>query len=559
MLRQALTEAPPASAGPPGARGIAVLAPPLRSHAAPRQRQRPRPPSRSRSPRKLYAGLFEQDRSLAHWALHYAQRVAAAVPEDETIVIQTSMSPSGRFHIGNFRDTVCAHLVQQALTRLGRRSSILLSFDDYDPVRVSVARLRDDLAGCEGLPLADGAHTRAICRRYIAELKAMDICPRAADDDGRGASGWDTHYQAERYRAGRYVELQRDAIRNARRIARLLGVAGPTSLFGAYCEQCGRDRTELLELRAFRVRYLCRTCDAVVTTSDVRRVKPRWTLDWTLRVVHERLSCEPAGQDHCSSGSTMDRTPPLFEQLYGRTQPVIVPYGLVRQFDTTAKISGSRGGGLTLTDLLRLMPPPLIRWLFARTNCKSDMRISLDRAAIYAYYDAFDRFVATAATSERARVLLELVGAGRSGAPPPFRTLVTLLQRHWYEPAGVERALGDIGPDGRARLAHAHAWLATYGRPNAWIVAGQVPESASAVAPDGRRMLEPGYLTGPRTRAEYRELYRALFGTHCGPPLRRILATFGEARVSAAIEDVAHNGRRPLRAQLLENLASGAT
>ncbi|MCA1568888.1 MAG: lysine--tRNA ligase [Chloroflexi bacterium] len=551
MLRGDVIEAAPESAANPGGRGVALLRPRLRSHVA----RRPGPGPR----RHAYAGLFEQDRSLAHWALHYAQRVASAVPEDEPIVIQTSMSPSGRFHIGNFRDTVCAHLVQQALTRLGRRSSILLSFDDYDPVRASAARARDDLAGCEGMPLAAGARTREICRAYIAELKAMDICPRQADADGRGAAGWDTHYQAERYRTGRYVELQRDAIRNAKRIARLLGVAQPTSLFGAYCEQCGRDRTELLALHADRVRYLCRTCGAIVTTSDVRHLKPRWTLDWTLRVVHERISCEPAGQDHCSSGSTMDRTPPLLEQVYGRTQPVIVPYGLVRQFDATAKISGSRGGGLTLSDLLPLMPPPLILWLFARTNCKRDMRISLERSAIYAYYDGFDRFVVSAATSERARVLRELVGARRGAPPPPFRTLVALLQKHWYDPAAVERALGDIGPEVRVRLAHAHAWLATYGRRHAWIVAGQAPGSSCAHPPNARRMLEPGYLSEPRTRAEYAELYRTLFGTHCGPPLRRILATFGEARVSAAIEEFARDGHRPLRAQLLENLGGRST
>jgi lysyl-tRNA synthetase class I len=505
--------------------------------------------------REAYAGLFEQDRTLPHWSFHYARRLAARVPPGETIVIQTSMSPSGRFHIGNFRDTVCAQLVGRALAALGRRSSILLSFDDYDRVRASTARARDDLSEGEGLPLAAGGRTRDLCRAYVAELKALGICPADADADGRGGTGWDTHYQAERYREGRYLELQRDAVEHAPALARLLGAVTPSALFSVYCEQCGRDRTELLELDPDGVRYVCRLCGAVATSRDLRHVKPAWAVDWTLRVVHERIACEPAGQDHCSAGSTMDRTPPVYERHYGRPQPVIVPYGVVRQFDGGAKISGSRGGGLTVSDLLRFLPPRLVVWLYARVNCRRDLRISLDRAAVHSYYAEFDRFLAAAARPGRARTLLGLIGGGGGDvAPlPPFRRVVSLLQAHWFDDAAVAAALGDDRPEVLERIAHARAWLSAYGRDRAWIVAGEVAEPPGAAAGAVGRLLAPGR----RTRADCEELYLALFGTRCGPPLARVVAAFGEERVAAALRELARSGRRPLREQVLANLDRG--
>lgn len=509
--------------------------------------------------RDAYASLFEQDRTLAHWSQHYARRAAAAVAPGETIVIQTSMSPSGAFHIGNFRDTVCAYAVHRALADMGRRSSILLSFDDYDRTRASTARARDDLAGREGAPLADGAHTRALCRAYIAELKAIGICPASADADGHGADGWETHYQAERYREGRYQCLQRDAIRLAPKLARLLAAGSPSALFSTYCEQCGRDRTEILELGVDRVRYVCEDCGAVATSRDMRRVKPRWAVDWTLRVVHERIACEPAGQDHCSAGSTMDRTAPVFTRVYGRPQPVIVPYGLVRQFAGTAKISGSRGGGLTLSDLLAVMQPRLILWLYLRRNCKSDIRISLDPAALFGYHAECDRLAGAAATSERSSALLALIAGAEAEAeiaadPLPFRTAVALLQARFFDREVVIRELGDERADVRARIDHAHAWLRTHGRAHAWIVAHAVADPPPVDARGAERLRVPGYFEGRRTRDEYRELYLALFATTSGPPLRRIVATFGEHAVAAAIEAVAQRGARPLRTRVLANL-----
>ncbi|MGN9838485.1 hypothetical protein ACTMTI_10240 [Nonomuraea sp. H19] len=493
-----------------------------------------------------YADLFKQDRSHPHWAYDYAQRLIERHGPGRRVVIQTSMSPSGRFHVGNFRDTACAYLIHRALRRLGQDSLILLSFDDYDPIRPSQAARQPELAGYGARPLgAATERSTRICRRYIAELKRMGICPAEADADGRtpADAAWQTHYQHERYLAGTYVLLQSRYLRGAGKLGKLLGQA-PEHLFSVYCEQCGRGTTRNLELGRDRVRYACDSCGALTTTRRIELVKPAWALDWTLRVTHEGIDCEPAGQDHCSAGSTMDRTRVIYREYLRAHQPVIVPYGLVRQSGERGKISGSRGGGLTLSDLMRVMPPQLILFLYGRPNCLSDFRIGLDFPAFVSYYDAYDRFLAKArAGDRRAAVLHGLITdeGDENVALPGMRRVLGLLQSCCYD---VERVTAILGPAAAERVRHAHAWLASHGP--RWI------DRTAAAAPEG--LLPDGDLPERWDRGSYRTLYLTLFGTESGPPLRRLTEIFGRDALVAAVRAYRDHGERPLRARVLAQL-----
>ncbi|MEU3100933.1 lysine--tRNA ligase [Streptomyces griseoflavus] len=508
--------------------------------------------------------LHAQDRTAPHWALDYARRLADRHPPQHRILIQTSMSPTGYFHVGNFRDTVCAHLVHRALTRMGRRSAILLSFDDYDPVRESQAARDPELAGHGGRPLA--AHRERatrICRAYVAELRAAGILPAGADADGRMPPGgaWETHYQYERYRAGVYRELQRRYQRDAGRLAGLLGRADGRDLFAVYCLQCGRGTTEIHRLDAASARYHCRSCGARLTVTGPERVKPSWALDWTLRVAHEGIDCEPAGQDHCSAGSTMDRTRPVYDGYLGLAQPVIVPYGLVRGGRGTGKISGSSGDGPYVRDLLAVHPAPMVLWLYAHRNCLADLRIGFGADVFFGAYDAFDRFLRAVPGDGRARVLWELLSdedpAARA-ALPRMRTVVGALYAHGGDP---EAALAHLTRrhDGcdrgllAERVAHAGAWLATHGAARYGGAAG--PAAAPGRAVDVlieqlRAHTGPGAPRAERTVAEFREIYRALFGTERGPRLDTLVDALGPRAVTDALAAYRENGERPLRARV---------
>lgn len=524
---------------------------------------RPRPAAHDR---EGYASLFAGDRSAPHWAVDYARRLAERHPASHVIVIQTSMSPTGPFHVGNFRDTACAHLVHRALLRMGRRSQILLSFDDYDPVRPGSVPGQD--GRCLG---ALGERSRRLCRQYLAELTRAGICPPDLDADGRGAhEQWQTHYQHERYLAGEYATLQRTYQRDAARLTALLNGSRPERLFAVYCEACGRNTTTIEVLGSERVGYRCRSCGTARATTDPGPVKPIWAVDWTLRVAHEGIDCEPAGQDHCTAGSTMDRTRPVFSDYLHRPQPVIIPYGLVREPGQHRKISGSTGGGLRLGDLLDVMPARMVLWLYGRAPARSDIRIGLDWATMHAAYAAFDAFVDAAAHGGRAAALHELVTDDPPHARlPRWRSVLGALHASSYDPAAACEHLVPGDSPLRAlvaeRVEHARAWLARHGRDRCWIVrdvaadrpAGPEIPTAAGVPPEppepsGHRPpgaspeLFPGGPAELAPQVSPEQIYRALFGTRCGPPLRRVREQFGAAQVATALAAASEGaGDRP--------------
>lgn len=555
--------------------------------------------------------------------MEYARRLADRHPPHHRVLIQTSMSPSGYFHVGNFRDTVCAHLVHRALRRMGRRSAMLLSFDDYDPVRTGQAARDPELAGHGGRPLGEHRERAArICRTYLAELRAMGILPPEADEDGRTPPGgdWQTHYQYERYRAGAYRTVQRRFQRDADRLAALLGKDDGRDLFAVYCLQCGRNTTEIHRLDRRAARYRCLSCGAELTARDPADVKPSWALDWTLRVAHESIDCEPAGQDHVSAGSTMDRTLPVYESYLGFPQPVIVPYGLVRAEHGSGKISGSRGGGPYVRDLLAVHPVPLVLWLYARRDCLADLRLGFGPAAFLGAYEEFDRFARSASGDgpgpERARdrVLWELLTDEEPdgyGTLPRMRTVLGALYAHGCAPEAARRHLAARHPRAdepllAERIRHALTWLTTHGRDRYWPASPQVPADSQAsaapqapadpqvpaapqalaspqvpadpqdsAAPQAPANPQPPAIpqapaaspldplidrlrthTGPgapharRTRAEFREIYGALFGTEHGPRLDTLADVFGPAVLADALEAYRDRGERPLCVEL---------
>jgi lysyl-tRNA synthetase, class I len=495
--------------------------------------------TRARKSLGLQDDLFGPVPAAPHWSISYARMLTARHPPRHRILIQTSMSPSGPFHVGNLRDTACAVLVHRAILSLGRSSSVLLSFDDYDPVRTGPA---------QGFPLADvGTSASSACVDYTCALIALgwappDLVESSANQSISGDGDWRIHYQAARYRSGTYRLLQRRFQRKASKLARLLKVSQAEALFAVYCENCGLNKTDILSLTSSRVRYACRSCGGMWTTRDLSVVKPSWALDWALRVAYEGIDCEPAGADHTSAGSTMDRTVPIYQRFLRLPRPVIVPYGVVRGLDG-AKFSGSRKVGLTPADLLSVLTGPMVLWWFARAAPSSDLRIGLTFSAMSRWYDEYDRFLmrlGTPSTSDRDASLATLVDADLLEIDlPGWRRIVGLLHARCYD---VEAAMAALWPREqfgasadvlRARLRRALLWIARFGLDQSWLMKHRA--AGPVTAAETGELLRGNQLTDGWDRTRYELAYRALFGTHSGPPLRVLIKQFGEETIVDAL------------------------
>jgi len=70
-----------------------------------------------------------------HWSDEIANKLISMHPDKDEFVLAAGTSPSGTVHIGNFRDAVTVYFVAKALRKKGKKTVLLLSWDDYDRFR----------------------------------------------------------------------------------------------------------------------------------------------------------------------------------------------------------------------------------------------------------------------------------------------------------------------------------------------------------------------------------------------------------------------------------------
>jgi hypothetical protein len=216
-----------------------------------------------------------------------------------------------------------------------------------------------------------------------------------------------------------------------------------------------------------------------------------------------------------------------------------------------------------LAGLAGTHPPRLHAWLRSRAAAGEPVDLGTGRAAVFARYAEYDRFVSEARTSPRLRARHDRTSdvplADVPVRMPPFPRVVAQLQARCFDPRATTAALAD-GLEGAAlvaeRVGHALRWLATSGREHCWLTPATVKADPAAV----RELLAAAdpVRAAAGSDALRRALLAALFGTSQGPSLPGLGDRFGTAAVRAALREHLASGARPLRAELLAELDRAA-
>lgn len=143
-----------------------------------------------------------------------------------------------------------------------------------------------------------------------------------------------------------------------------------------------------------------------------------------------------------------------------------------------AKMSSSKGGVPTPIDILEVLEPAVLRWLYNRRQPRQSFQIALDGEILRVYdeWDALGRKVASGtATDLEAAVRARSVGPASGPLPAtprplPFRTLASVADVAASDPEQTLRILRDFTveeplaglEDARPRLDRAQAWVSTY-------------------------------------------------------------------------------------------------
>ena len=429
---------------------------------------------------------------LCHWADQQAERIIKQKGELDLYTCASGITPSGTVHIGNFREIITVDLIVRALRDRGKNVRFIYSWDDYDVFRkvpgnmpkpeVLEKYLRYPITMVPDTFERDENYARHHEKDIENQLPRVGIHPEFL-------------YQASRYRANRYAEGMKTAMRHRDVIKDCLNTyrddehkMKPEDVYwpvAAFCCNCNKDTTEILDYDGeYGITYKCTSCGHV-EKGDLRTSKEfklGWRVDWPMRWNEEKVVFEPGGKDHISPGGSYDTAKLVSKRLYNWDAPVTMKYDFVKLKGVPGKMSSSKGKVISLIDALEVYQPEVLRYIFAQNKVDHEFSISfdLDVVTVYEAYDRTERIAwgkelpkekdekkrESIINHEKRIYELSQVEPGFPKAEPyqiGFRLLTTLLQTYSGDIDAVIKSLGDVKPEQeevlRRRCVCAWYWI----------------------------------------------------------------------------------------------------
>ncbi len=311
--------------------------------------------------------------------IHWADVIAGDVfNKSDKHLVATGITPSGHIHIGNMREVVTADAAYRALLDRGADASFIYIADNYDPLRKVYPFLPESYAEHVGKPISEVPCPCGECANYaehflkpfLEALSRLGINPEVYRAD-------------EMYRAGMYTEAIKIALVKRDEIAKILEeVSGKTvaeewSPFNPRCNECGKITTTKVtgfDLKAETVDYVC-SCGHSGTVPMAGGGKLTWRVDWPARWAVLGVTVEPFGKDHASRGGSYDTGKRIVREIFGHEPPYPIVYEWI-MLGKQGAMSSSTGVVVSISDMLEVVPPEVLRYLIIRT--KPEKHIQFD-------------------------------------------------------------------------------------------------------------------------------------------------------------------------------------
>ena len=525
-----------------------------------------------------------------HWGQTIAEEVIKQFPNEEIYTCAAGISPSGTVHFGNFRDVITALVVSKELEKMGKKSRVIFSWDDFDRLRKVPANVDESFAENVGKPYSkipdpDGkaeSYARHFQLPFEEAMKELNIV-------------LDYRYQSKEYTSGSYTEKIVEALQKRKEIAKILlsfmtekgkeekGIDAtqyienyyPISIYSRFT---GKDNTKVISYDGqYGVTYKCFDTDKE-DTLDLREdglAKLQWKVDWPMRWQYENVVFEPGGHDHASPGSSYDIATVMAPKIFGKKPPVFAEYKFIGIQGLGAKMSGSKGNAVSPLDLLSVYEPAVLKWLYMKKTPAQAFTLAFD-SEIYRQYEEFDKEMENyrqGKLDEFSKRALELSIEGYSDAknPIPFRQVVAFGQIVQFDTEKMIEFLKKINADYNkdsieSRLKRAKIWLEVYNRDEMIVIRDSVnKEYAKSMPDESKKYISEllKYLSGnvesaeevekkvysipkdesldqkenaKRQRAFFKDVYNLLISADTGPRLSTFIWALGKDKVARLLK-----------------------
>lgn len=316
-------------------------------------------------------------------------------------VINDSKTPSGRAHVGSLRGVLIHDAMFRALKDQGVAVKYRFGCDDYDPVDELPHGMKEHYQQYLGQPLCNtpappGSHATDMADHFINDFWSVfkDL-------------GVECEFYRMRdiYRSGSFNEAIDRILRAADKVREIYKEVSNADRasgwlpFQVICENCGRiGTTECSNYDGKTVDYHCKPnlvtwakgCDhrGKVSPFDGQGKLP-WKLEWVAKWATFPVTIEGAGEDHNTKGGSRDVAAHCLKAIYGREAPQNIPYGFI--LIGGAKMSSSKGLGVSARQVADFLPPEILRFLMIRTRPKSQANFDPTEEALVKLFNEFDR------------------------------------------------------------------------------------------------------------------------------------------------------------------------
>lgn len=480
------------------------------------------------------------------------------MPEGE-IVVSSGVSPSGKYHVGTLREVLTADAILLGLKKRGRSAKHIHIVDDLDVLRKIPAGLPTEFEKYLGKSLCDVPAPDGSGQSY-ADYYFGDF------ESNVKTLGIDMEIvrSYEKYREGFFVpaiEKALSKLSDAR--SSLESISGRK--LGDEWSPVQVNEDGYLKKRPFvsidtgakTIKYLDLQGKEQAISYSKGDVKLDWRIDWPARWWLLSVDVEPFGRDHATKGGSYDTGADLVRKVFGSEPPFPVPYQFINRAGETKKMSKSAGDTVTISELLQVLPPEIVRYFVLRYP--PEKTLFFDQSyGLMRLIDEYAELLAKPDKNPEDSLLLEICNVSENTiSNVPFSHLVASYQAALHDPdktldvlnrteykSTVEKQRGTI----KKELAYIGEWLdkwapedvkftlleradpSKFSDSQKRYLAALSQKIAQAPADaDGewfhKAIYEAGQAAGIQSKEAFETLYSALLGKPSGPRAGWFLST----------------------------------
>ncbi|MGI8603052.1 MAG: lysine--tRNA ligase [Verrucomicrobiales bacterium] len=316
-------------------------------------------------------------------------------------IINDSKTPSGRAHVGALRGPLIHDAICRTLEGNGIPVRYLFGVDDYDPVDEIPYGEAEHFEKFLGAPLCNtppppGSNATDMADHYIGEFFSvfaeLGINP-------------EIYRMRDIYRSGKFNESidailrKADVVRGIYKKVSGAERAEDWHPFQVVCEKCGRIGTTVVTgYDGSEVTYECKADHVKWAKGCGQRGKVSpfngngklpWKLEWCAKWRSFPVTIEGAGQDHSTKGGSRDVAMACLRAIFGQEPPLNCPYNFF--LVGGAKMSSSKGVGVTSRDMADFLPPEILRFLLIRPLPRQPVNFEPSEVYIIKLFNDFDR------------------------------------------------------------------------------------------------------------------------------------------------------------------------